>query len=119
MANKKTLKPQAHVLTVEEQSKGGKASVEARRERKQLKEALEAALALPNHTQDGKEQTNIEGICAALVQKALEGDVRAFTVIRDTIGEMPVPRLEVTQQTLFEHDQAKFNELLEQLEAGE
>lgn len=38
MANPENLIPQAHKLTVEEQSKGGKASGEARRQRKTLKE---------------------------------------------------------------------------------
>lgn len=38
MANRKNLIPQAHVLTVEEQSKGGIASGEARRRKKNLAE---------------------------------------------------------------------------------
>ena len=40
MANKKNLIPQAHTLTVEEQSKGGIASGQARKQKKLLKEIL-------------------------------------------------------------------------------
>ena len=40
MANKENLIPQAHVLTVEEQSKGGKKSVEARRQKKTVQKIL-------------------------------------------------------------------------------
>ena len=40
MANKENLIPQAHVLTVEEQSKGGKKSVEVRRQRKPVQQIL-------------------------------------------------------------------------------
>ena len=40
MANKKNLIPQAHVLTVEEQSKGGQKSVEVRRQKKTVQKIL-------------------------------------------------------------------------------
>ena len=40
MANKENLIPQAHVLTVEEQSKGGKKSVEMRRQKKTVQKIL-------------------------------------------------------------------------------
>ena len=40
MANKENLIPQAHVLTGEEQSKGGKKSVEVRRQKKTVQKIL-------------------------------------------------------------------------------
>lgn len=40
MANKENLIPQAHVLTVEEQSKGGQKSVEVRRQKKTVQKIL-------------------------------------------------------------------------------
>lgn len=40
MANEKNLIPQAHVLTVEEQSAGGKKSAEVRREKKTIQKIL-------------------------------------------------------------------------------
>lgn len=40
MANKENLIPQAHVLTVDEQSKGGQKSVEVRRQKKTVQKIL-------------------------------------------------------------------------------
>ena len=45
MANKENLIPQAHVLTVEEQSKGGKKSVEVRRQKKTVQKILNDCLS--------------------------------------------------------------------------
>ena len=55
MANKENLIPQAHTLTVEEQSKGGKASVNARREKKTFQKLAEVALAASVQDEDLKE----------------------------------------------------------------
>ena len=65
--------------------KGGIASGEARRRRKTLKEELLLLL----ETDDN----NIK-ISTALIKKALNGDIQAFTTIRDTIGEKPVDKVE-------------------------
>lgn len=76
----------------ERASKAGKASVEARRQKKALKELLDIALAMPSG--EGTE-TNAETIVASLIRSAIEGDVKAFIEIRDTIGEKPVNKIEV------------------------
>ena len=65
--------------------KGGIASAKARRERKTLKEEL--LLLLSTNDNNNK-------ISLALLQKALNGDIQAFTTIRDTIGEKPVEKVE-------------------------
>lgn len=67
---------------------GGRASGKARRERKQLREELMTLL----ETGDTKKR-----ISAALVERALNGDVKAFITIRDTIGERPSDRLDISQ----------------------
>lgn len=81
-------------LTEEEQrkiaSKGGKASVKARRERKALKEELILLLS--------KGDTQ-EKISLALIKQALDGNTKAFEVIRDTIGEKPKEEIRVTKST--------------------
>ena len=64
---------------------GGIASAEARKRRKTLKEELIALL----ETND-----NNNKISLALLQKALKGDIQAFTTIRDTIGEKPTDKVE-------------------------
>ena len=81
MANEKNLVP-FDKLTEKEQrkiaSKGGKASVEARRERKALKEELLFLLE-----QDGRQ----ERISLALLEKAANGDVAAYKLIAEMLGE--------------------------------
>lgn len=97
MANEQNLIPQAHKLTVEDQSKGGKASGAARRERKSMREALLMLLEEPLKDKAGQvtDKTTQDAIIAALIKRAAGGDVRAFAMIRDTIGEKPVERVEV------------------------
>ena len=68
-------------------SLGGKKSGEARREKKALREHLEALLL----SKKG-DMTTAEALTLALVEKGLAGDVKAFEVIRDTIGEKPVEK---------------------------
>lgn len=71
--------------------KAGKASVEARRRRKTMKEALLAILDVP----DEAGTTLRESIVLAVVKRAKLGDITAFTTIRDTIGEKPADKQEV------------------------
>ena len=72
---------------------GGLASGEARRKRKTLKEELLLMLS------DGDIQ---EKISIALINEAINGNnagsvTKAFEVIRDTIGERPVEKVQATQ----------------------
>ena len=64
--------------------KGGLASAKAKKERKTIREQLLLLL------ETGNTQTNM---CVALVEKALNGDVKSFEVIRDTIGEKPTEKV--------------------------
>ncbi len=84
-------------LTKEEQrkitSKGGKASVEARRKRKALREELLLLL------EKGETQKKIS---ISLIEQAMKGNVKAFEVIRDTIGEKPNDKLELQNNEPFE-----------------
>ena len=94
--------------------KGGKASVEARRRRKELKETLEILLnmSLDKRRKNvdiekiqafadlkGKNVTVDEAMMIKLVQKALSGDLNSISMIRDTIGEKPSDRVEVKDVT--------------------
>lgn len=85
MANEKNLKPartksEARALG----AAGGKKSGEARRKKKTMRELLEIAMELPSG-----DKTTAEAITAALLDKALSGDVKAYEVVRDTLGESP------------------------------
>ena len=64
---------------------GGRKSGESRRARKTLKEELLLLLS------EGDTQKSVS---VALLQKAMDGDVKAFEVVRDTIGEKPVDKVE-------------------------
>lgn len=73
---------------------GGKKSGESRRRRKALREHLEALLS---SRREGL--TTAEALTIALVEKGLSGDVRAYEVIRDTIGEKPVDKAQSDNTT--------------------
>ena len=88
MSNEQNLKPVRSKEEARERgSKGGKKSGEARREKKLLKEELMLLLA------QGDTQAKIS---LALIEEAIKGNVKAFEVIRDTIGEKPINKQEVT-----------------------
>lgn len=81
--------------------KGGIASGKSRRERKTLKEELLLLLA------QGDTQQKVS---LALIQQALEGNTKAFEVIRDTVGEKPKEEIEVNDVT-----NKKFDEICSQI----
>ena len=72
---------------------GGIASGEARRRRKTLKEELLALLELND---------NNNKISLAVLEKALKGDIQAFTTIRDTIGEKPKDEIDLNNRVSYE-----------------
>lgn len=90
MANKKNLKPQAHSLTVEEASKGGKASGEARRKTASVKKFVQAILD-GDYTYKGETATGAELIARKLIQIALgdgeKDQLAAIKYINNLTGE--------------------------------
>ena len=94
MSGKDNLRPVSSTEEARERGrKGGLASGEARRKRKTLKEELLLMLS------DGYIQ---EKISIALINEAINGNnagsvTKAFEVIRDTIGERPVEKVQATQ----------------------
>lgn len=81
---------------------GGKASGEARRRKKTLRETLITLLNTENYEMDGKKVDGYVATALALIKKALKGDVPAITALRDTVGEKPREELEVTVQKKLE-----------------
>lgn len=69
--------------------KGGIASGKARKEKKLLKELLEDALS--KGTETDNEYINIT---LALIKEANRGNVKAYEVIRDTLGQKPIDKVE-------------------------
>lgn len=119
------LKPARTKSEARERGKnGGKASGVARRKKKALKEEFELLLSMPLKSAslrenlqkigiDADEDMTIQtAIVAAMVQQASQGNVKAFTAIRDTI-EAPnredkereiSERLELMKRAFTEHD---------------
>lgn len=69
----------------ERASKAGQASGKARRERRALRDELLLLL------ESGDAQ---QRLCTALLERAFNGDTKAFEIIRDTIGERPIDKKE-------------------------
>ena len=90
-------------------AKGGIASGKARREKKAMRETLEALLSMPmkgGKTADveaiknfaelkGKNITVQDAMVIAMLQKAMKGNVTAAEWIRDTAGQKPVDNANV------------------------
>ena len=71
--------------------RAGRKSGESRRKRRKLRDELVLMLS---------EKDTQKALCAALIGAAMQGSVRAFVVIRDTIGEKPVDALKVSGDRL-------------------
>ena len=90
-------------------SKGGIASGEARRQKKNLRLALELLLEKDFKDKDGKIVSGAEAITAKLFQQAMNGNVKAFETLRDTVGQKPVEKImvaEVEQNVIDEVERA-------------
>lgn len=99
MANPDTLVPQAHKLTVEEQSKGGKKSVEVRRQRKTLAQIGDMIGALDIKSEKNREimrkagiddddMINDVGMMFRLNLKAQNGDTKAIELLSKLRGQL-------------------------------
>ena len=88
---------EAHKFTPEEASKGGKASAEARRRKRDIRKALEMLLEKDFTDKKGVTMSGAEAIAAKQFQKAMKGDTNAFCVVRDTAGQKPVEKIQVDE----------------------
>ena len=115
MANEKNLIPQANRSPSEAREmgrKGGKASGEARRRKKTMREALEMMLFHTKLNEQTKQMLKAEGvsdvedmnhqmvITRSLIAKAESGDVQAYNAICSMIGEKPAEKMEVNGDLL-------------------
>lgn len=100
MANEQNLRTPSTAEARQIGAKGGKASAEARRRKKTMREVYESLRTLevvPSHAEalqemfaDKAERVTVdEAIMMAMIAKAERGDVQAAQFIRDTAGEKP------------------------------
>jgi hypothetical protein len=102
-----------HKFTLEEASKGGKASGEARRKKRDLRLALEQLLERDFTDKNGNTFTGTVGITTKLFQQAMNGNIHAFETIRDTVGQRPVERImisDVDQEVVKEVEEMVLND---------
>lgn len=97
MANEQNLRPGEYQLTLEEQKKGGIASGEARRRKRDIRLALESLLEKDYTSRDGTTISGAEAIALKQMERAMKGDTRAFEVVRDTVGQKPVEKIIVAE----------------------
>lgn len=91
--------------------KGGLASVEAKRRRKSMKEAAIAMMEqVMKNPETGIEENGYEAVVAALVLKAISGDVAAINSLRDLIGEKPTDKtqLDATIEVVMDKQSEKY-----------
>lgn len=113
MANEQNLIPGAHKLTLDEQSAGGKASGKARAEKRDLRKALELLLEQTYTDRKGVQRTGAQAITERLFAEVMKGNVKAFEVLRDTVGQKPIEKVmiaEVDQDVIDEVERAVLNE---------
>lgn len=103
--------------TAEEQREiarqGGIASGEARRRKRDLRQALEMLLEKEYKQRNGETITGTEAITAKLFEQAMKGNIKAFETIRSTVGQDPVQKVmvaEVEQSVINEVEKAVLDE---------
>lgn len=117
------LKPAAHKLTVDEQSKGGKASGKARAEKADFKRKcqiwMETTVA---HDEKGNPLTGADLMVAVAGREIKEGSSRFWELMRDTAGYKPVEKVmvaEVEQETIDEVENLVLGNGIEGKDANE
>ena len=71
-------------------------STEAKRRKKTFRVGIEALLEKEVLDKNGNKIDLLTAISAKQIEKASKGDTKAFEVIRDTIGQKPVERVEIS-----------------------
>lgn len=100
MANEQNLRPSEYKLSQEEAKKGGINSGIARRKKKEFRELFEKMLSEDGGVLNGekvsrKDMVTAKAIQVLLSEKTTDRDfLKAFEIVRDTIGEKPVDQVE-------------------------
>lgn len=101
MANEQNLKlftsEQSREEAAKNGKKGGVASGKARRDKKNLRQALEMLLEKDFTDKSGKTVSGTEAITAKLFEQAMKGNVKAYETIRATVGQDPIQKIQVQE----------------------
>lgn len=97
----------------ERASEAGKKSAESRLARKTLREELLSLLESDVVDKKGNTKQAQVAMSAALIKQAISGNTKAFEIIRDTIGEKPVDKVEMKTDVNIEESTARLKSLFD------
>lgn len=97
MANEQNLRPSEYKFTDEDRRKAARNRHENVKRRKTFAEAFEAFLLADHTDKKGVTKNGLDILSEAVLGKAIKGDLRAFELIRDTVGEKPVEKVAMTE----------------------
>ena len=73
---------------------GGAASVESRKQKKQIREYLQILLSSSvGKNKDGEDIVGSEALAIRAFQSAIKGDWKAWELVRDTAGQKPIEKV--------------------------
>lgn len=93
MANEQNLRPSEYKFTDEDRRKATKVRQENLKRRKTFSEIFDAWLTGDHKDKNGNEMNGAEALAQAVLAKAVKGDLKAFELIRDTVGEKPIDKV--------------------------
>lgn len=102
--SRKALEENRHHYNSESAVKAKQKSSERVREKRTFREEFELELAAMISDASGNKVTVKNALTKTAVQKALRGDLRALSFIRDTIGEKPAETVQLLQPDYTELD---------------
>ena len=114
MANEKNLKPQAHTLTVEEQSKGGQKSGESRRNKKAIREILTELL--DGQIKDSPQFSKLASKMGIEGDKSVK-DIFALVCLLNSVKDGNLADLERLAKLLGEDKQNENEDVIAKLDA--
>lgn len=98
MANEQNLNPIKDSKVARAlQEKSVKARKKNQADKKNLRMALEILLEKDFKDKDGNMISGAEAVTAKLFQQAMNGNVKAFETLRDTVGQKPVEKIMVAE----------------------
>lgn len=107
----------------EDSRKAGKASAQKKKDTRTLKEIALALMAEQANEEDIKKLNLPEGVSkglvmtAAVLKKAMDGDNKAYEVLRDTAGQMPTKEVQVSAEVFTEANKALLDKVAERIKA--
>lgn len=93
MANEQNLRPSEYKFTDEDREKARRVRQENLKRRKTFSEIFDAWLTTDHKDKNGNKMNGAEALAQAVLAKAVKGDLKAFELIRDTVGEKPIDKV--------------------------